>query len=145
MRIIIAAIISCMMLVLPLPVNAATPKDKEITRLRKLVIALRENVQAKNTIIVERNKTIYDLGLTIESNKRDIATLKSDNAKLTTDLAAMTTLRDQALLGLPDAILAAPTVSFRDLVLIPAYNAHKTCRSFYTSGGYWSYTFDNMC
>jgi hypothetical protein len=57
-------------------------------------------------------------------------------------VADLTGQRDRALSGLPAAISAVPLADFTRLVFTPA-RAAWPCDSFYSSGSYWSYSFDS--
>jgi hypothetical protein len=87
--------------------------------------------------------------------QRQIAVLKKQNAaltqktrtqtatitKLNTTITTLTTARDNALKGLPAAILAVPREQFRTMVFGPAIEAWTCNDSVYESEAYWSYTY----
>ena len=100
--------------------------------------------------------TLASLRTALEARRDERDAARADVARLTTDLATRTTERDNALArvtvltgerdaalaGLPAAISAVPLGSFWELVFTPA-RAKWPCDSYYSSGGYWSLSFDS--
>lgn len=68
--------------------------------------------------------------------------LASDKQVLAETNAQLTTDNTNLKAGLPDAILAVPVNEFTRLVFAPARQAWP-CDSFYSSDGFYSYTFDS--
>lgn len=81
--------------------------------------------------------------LTYTPLRQQLVSTTSLLATRTAERDAAITERNQALAGLPDAILAVPLVDMRTTVFDPA-RTRWTCDSFYNSEGYWSYTFDSL-
>lgn len=74
--------------------------------------------------------------------RRETEDLAGDVERLRTENFALATDNANLRAGLPDAIKAVPIADFPALVFSPARSAWP-CDSFYSSGSYWSFTFDS--
>ena len=125
--------------------HGASKPDPTVAKLKKQVAALKRESARKSTSIRVRDTQLRSVKATLatRTGERDAANVQL--AATSAALASVTTARDNALAGLPNAILAVPHTRFQELVLIPArqQRAGSGCpASYYSNDGYISYGFD---
>jgi hypothetical protein len=129
-------------------VCVAPAANAALTREQRIIISLRAKLERRDDLIDRQQRLILAQSRTITRRDTRIASLEYAATLAAEALAAMTgerdtarAQRDAALAGLPAAISGVPLNQFVTLVFQPA-RAAWPCDSFYSSGGYWSYTFD---
>lgn len=130
------------------PCSAVAAQSMASLRAQNARLKAALAIQQKLASIRLTANGVLSTQLAARTKERDTAAGERDSARAelaTTKetLATRTTERDNALAGLPAAIVAVPISDFRRLVFDPA-RAAWPCDSFYAgTGGYWSYDFTN--